>query len=155
MVVAYDLQRGIGAGGDLPWGRSLPTDLAHFRKITSGGTVIMGRKTFESIGSKPLPDRENIVLSSKPLKSVTTATSLSEALKKAQHNIFIIGGERVFSEALLLADTIYATEVDHHFKQGDVFFPALGKDWQETSRTHHPVDEKNKYPFDFVRYQRV
>ena len=71
IVVAYDKNRGIGENGDLPWGRSLPADLAHFKEITTGGNIIMGRKTYESIGSRPLPNRKNIVLSSSSVMGVS------------------------------------------------------------------------------------
>lgn len=155
MVVAYDLNRAIGANGDLPWKRDLPADLTNFKNLTMGGSIIMGRKTFESIGSRPLPGRENIVLSSQPVQGAVWATSLEDALKKAQNDIYIIGGERVFKEALPKADIIYATEVDYNFLEADTFFSDLGDDWQEVSRKPQPVDEKNQYPFNFVQYKRV
>lgn len=156
MVVAYDKNRAIGADGDLPWGRSLPADLANFKKLTSGGSIIMGRKTFESIGHRPLPDRENIVLSSKPtgVTKVLTAANLPSALTLARYPIFIIGGGQVYEDALGQADTIYATEVNARFDDADTFFPKLTNDWQEISRTQHSSDEKNNYDFDFVIYSR-
>ena len=85
MIVAYDQHRAIGKHGNLPWGRSLPADLAHFKKLTTGASVIMGRKTFESIGSRPLPNRENIVISRTPtgVPGVLTAVTLSSALALA------------------------------------------------------------------------
>lgn len=155
MVVAYDLNRGIGANGDLPWGRSLPADLANFKAITSGGSVVMGRKTFESIGSRPLPNRQNIVLSSRSVENATRAVSMKDAIAKATGDVFIIGGSRVFEDATTLAEIIYATEVHYSFTGADVFFPHLDSDWQEISRTHHDADDKNSYSFDFVKYQRV
>lgn len=156
IVVAYDRQRAIGAKGDLPWGRSLPADLAHFKRLTLGGSVIMGRKTFESIGRRPLPDRENIVISSKPtgVKGVLTAVNLSSALALARYPVFLIGGSRVYKEALSQADVIYATEVDAVFEQADTFFPEIGPEWHEVSRTHHAADERNAYALDFVEYRR-
>ena len=157
MVVAYDRNRGIGAENDLLWQRDLPADLKHFRRLTIGKSIIMGRKTFESIGSKPLPDRQNIVLSRTPtgVEKVITAGSLQAAYAMAQYPIVVIGGESVFREALSDVDTIYATEVDAEFPQATVFFPKIvADDWQETSREHHEADEKNKYAFDFVEYQK-
>lgn len=156
IVVAYDKQRAIGAKGDLPWGRSLPADLAHFKRLTLGGSVIMGRKTFESIGRRPLPDRENIVISSKPtgVKGVLTAVNLSSALALARYPVFLIGGSRVYKEALSQADVIYATEVDAVFEQADTFFLEIGPEWHEVSRTHHAADERNAYALDFVEYRR-
>lgn len=158
MVVAYDRSRGIGAENDLLWQRDLPADLKHFRRLTIGKSIIMGRKTFESIGSKPLPDRQNIVLSRTPTgaEKVITAGSLQAAYAMAQYPIVIIGGESVFREALPDTDTIYATEVDAEFPHATVFFTKIvADDWQETSREHHEADEKNKYAFDFVEYQKI
>lgn len=160
IVVAYDKNRAIGRNGDLPWGRSLPADLAQFKRLTKGGDVIMGRKTFESIGSRPLPKRENIVISSRPtgVKGVLTAVNLESALALARYKTFIIGGARVYDDALNTPeiDTIYATEVDAVFPDADTFFPEIDMTtWQEVSRVHHPVDTENKYDFDFVIYRRI
>lgn len=157
IIVAYDKQRGIGAENDLLWMRDLPADLKHFRKLTVGKTVIMGRKTFESIGSKPLPDRQNIVLSRSPIgtSNVITAGSLEAAYAMAQYRIFIIGGEMVYRKALADAEMIYATEVDATFPQASVFFPEIKLTlWQEVSREHHEADDKNKYSYDFVVYRK-
>lgn len=155
MVVAYDLNRAIGASGDLPWKRSLPADLHNFKRLTMRKTVIMGRKTYESMGSKPLAGRENIVLSSRPLSGVMVAKNIKEAIEKSSNDICIIGGGRVFSEGMVLADTIYATEVQHEFPGVDVYFPELDSKWQEVSRQHFAADEKNKYDFDIIKYQKV
>src|SRR5690606_31101997 len=158
IIVAYDKQRGIGADNDLLWMRDLPADLKHFRQLTLGKSVIMGRNTFESIGSKPLPDRQNIVLSSRPtgIEKVITAGSLVAAYAMAQYPIVIIGGESVFRESLQDVDRIFATEVDAEFSQASVFFPMIEmSEWQEASREHHGSDEKNKYPFDFVVYNKT
>ena len=159
IIVAYDTNRAIGRGGDLPWGRSLPADLAQFKRLTKGGDIIMGRKTFESIGSHPLPDRENIVISSRPtgVKGVLTAVNLESALALSRYPTFIIGGAQVYGDALGVPeiDTIYATEVEAAFSDADTFFPELDMTiWQEMSRTHHPADDDNAYAFDFVIYQR-
>ena len=159
IIVAYDTNRAIGRGGDLPWGRSLPADLAHFKRLTKGGDVIMGRKTFESIGRRPLPERENIVISSRPtgVKGVLTAVNLSSALALSRYPTFIIGGARVYGDALNAPeiDTIYATEVDATFSGADTFFPELDMTvWEETDRVHRPADEANVYALDFVIYRR-
>ena len=158
IVVAYDKNRAIGRNGDLPWGRSLPADLAQFKRLTKGGDVIMGRKTFESIGSRPLPERENIVISSRPtgIKGVLTAMNLPSALALSRYPVFIIGGAQVYGDALKMSeiDTIYATEIDASFPDADTFFPEIDMTtWQEVSRVHHPSDAENKYDFDFVTYQ--
>lgn len=160
IIVAYDKNRAIGRGGDLPWGRSLPADLANFKRLTKGSDVIMGRKTFESIGCRPLPDRENIVISSWPtgVKGVLTAMNLPSALALSRYPVFIIGGAQVYGDALKMPeiDTIYATEVDAAFPDADTFFPELDMSvWREISRVHHPADTENKYNFDFVIYRRI
>lgn len=155
--MAYDKNRGIGADNDLLWVRDLPADLKNFKKLTTDKSIIMGRKTFESIGSKPLPDRQNIVLSRTPtgVEKVITAGSLGAAYAIAQFPIVVIGGESVFREALPDIDTLYATEVDAEFPQATVFFPAIDmSEWREVSRERHEADEKNKYPFDFVVYHK-
>ena len=159
IIVAYDTNRAIGRGGDLPWGRSLPADLAQFKRLTRGGNVIMGRKTFESIGRRPLPERENIVISSRPtgVKGVLTAVNLSSALALSRYPTFIIGGAQVYSDALNAPeiDTIYTTEVEATFSGADTFFPELDMTvWEETDRVHRPADEANVYALDFVIYRR-
>ena len=159
IVVAYDKNRGIGTGGDLPWGRSLPADLAHFKELTTGGAVVMGRKTYESIGGRPLPNRKNIVLSTGEVVGAIGAKNFAQALQLASEepnqDIFVIGGERVFAEALPEVDTIYATEVDYSFSNADVFFPQINvNQWEEISRTSQKANEQNRHSFDFVEYRR-
>lgn len=156
LIVAYGSNGEIGAHGDLPWGRNLPGDLAQFKRRTTGGSIIMGRRTFESIGKRPLPDRENIVVSSTPagVSGVLTALSLESAYALARYPIFIIGGARLYRAALPTVDVIYATEVDATFPDADTFFPKLSGEWQEVAREHHQADEKNAYSFDVVEYRR-
>lgn len=156
IIVAYDQNRAIGANGDLPWGRSLPADLANFRRLTTGKSVIMGRKTFESINSRPLPDRENIVVSSTPtgVNKVLTAASLGSAYALARYPIFIIGGGQIYKDSLSDVNKIYATEIHASFDRADTFFPTLDDRWQEVSRQHHPADDSNQYTFDFVTYEK-
>lgn len=156
LIVAYGRNREIGANGDLPWGRGLSSDLAEFKKRTLGGSVIMGRKTFESIGRRALPDRENIVISSTPtgVSGVLTAVDLDSAYALSRYPIFIIGGARVYSSALPGLDVIYATEVDGDFPTADTFFPELSSEWHEVSRVRHEQDEKNAYSFDMIEYRR-
>lgn len=159
IIVAYDKNHAIGRNGDLPWGRSLPADLAHFKKLTKGSNVIMGRKTFESIGRRPLPERENIVISSQPtgVKKVLTTMDLPSALALSRYPTFIIGGAQVYNDALKIPeiDTIYATEVDAELPDADTFFPELDMTvWEEDDRVHRPADDDNAYAFDFVTYRR-
>ncbi|MGH7241353.1 MAG: dihydrofolate reductase [Candidatus Saccharimonadales bacterium] len=155
IVVAYDQAHGIGADNDLLWQRDLPADLAHFKAITTGGTIIMGRKTYESIG-RPLPNRQNIVVSRSGFEAegVLVVDSLQSAYEAAEQPVFVIGGGQIFAQALPDVDTVYATEVRVIFPKASVFFPVLGDEWQEVSREHHQKDAQNRYDYDFVTYKR-
>ncbi len=155
IVVAYDQKRGIGARNDLLWQRDLPADLKHFKLLTMGGSLIMGRNTFESIG-RALPGRENIVVTHRPLDEVEVIAvdSLAAAYAAAHGNQFIIGGGQIYEQALPDVRVVYATEVAETFPAAEVFFPALGSDWREVARESHPSDERNKYAYDFVTYVR-
>lgn len=157
MIVAYDSQRGIGADNDLLWQRDLPDDLKHFKELTTGHTVVMGRRTHESIG-KPLPDRRNIVVSSSEVRGVETISTPGglTAITSSDEAVFIIGGGLLYGSMINDVDMIYATEVQGTFSQATVFFPVLSEyAWQETSREHHEADERNKYAFDFVVYTKL
>lgn len=157
IVVAFDKKLGIGANNDLLWLRDLPADLQHFKQITTGYPIIMGRNTYESIG-RPLPHRQNIVISSTlaDTAGIDVVSSIDEAYERAHDKyVFVIGGARVYEEAMKSADRIIATEVDATFEQASVFFPTIDPDtWQEVSREHHARDERNAYNFDFVTYIR-
>lgn len=153
-----DKNRGIGADNDLLWQRDLPADLAHFKKMTTGKSIIMGRRTFESIGSKPLPNRQNIVVSrtATGVQGIITAASFEAACAVAQYPVMVIGGGQLYRDTIDLVDTLYVTEVDAEFPQATVYFPEISPDtWQEVSREHHDADEKNAYAFDFVEYARI
>lgn len=158
IVVAYDKNYGIGAENDLLWLRDMPADLKHFKQTTMGGAIIMGRKTFDSIGM-PLPGRQNIVVSRAPMiiEGATAVTTLEDAYSAVESNreTYVIGGGQIYNASIDTIDRIIATEVDAEFPQATVFFPAINKDaWQEVSREHHDSDERNKYPYDFVVYER-
>lgn len=157
ILVAYDQQRAIGANNDLPWGRSLPGDLAMFKRLTLDTSVVMGRKTFESIG-RPLPSRENIVISRNPnldIEGIICVTSLAAAISAASKEVFVIGGGQIYREALPITDTVYATEVQATFPEVDTFFPELDTDeWVETYRVAHSHENVDAYDYDFVRYER-
>jgi dihydrofolate reductase len=156
LVVAMAENRVIGKDNKLIW--HLPADLKHFKQTTSGHPIIMGRKTFESIG-KPLPNRTNIIVTRQTdlqAEGCMVANSLPEALMLAQQldaEIFVIGGAEIYQQALFLADTIYVTEVHHSF-EGDTFFPEIDSVlWQEVSREKNEPDEKNTYPYSFVTFK--
>ncbi len=157
IIVAYDKNYGIGAANDLLWQRDLPADLYHFRTITMNSTIIMGYNTYLSIG-RPLPGRQNIVISetNDPIDGCDIASSLDDAYKKSTHSsMFVIGGGFIYGLAIDRVDRLYATEVQSTFSQADVFFPVLDKSlWHEVSREKHHADDKNKYDYDFVVYQK-
>jgi len=156
IIVAYDKNHGIGAANDLLWIRDLPADLRHFKEITTGHTIIMGRKTYQSLG-KPLPNRHNIVISRDmvPTEGVTVVRNLEEAYAASTSpDIFIIGGGQIYQLAIDEVDRIIATEVDATF-EADVFFPVVNPAvWIEVEREHHEKDDLNKYNYDFVIYER-
>ncbi len=155
LIVAMSENGVIGRGGDLPW--HLSADLKRFKKLTLGHVVIMGRKTFESIG-RPLPRRRSLVLSRDPAyraAGAEVAASLEQALAMAaaEDDVFVIGGAAVFAEALPLADRLYLTLV-HAEVDGDVTFPAVDTDsWRLISTERHEADAKHAYAFSFLVYE--
>ena len=155
-VVAYDKNRLIGGNNTLLWQGEMAADMRHFRDITLGNVVVMGRKTYDSIG-KPLPNRQNIVITRQPItiEGVTVVHSIDEAYKVAEpgKDICVIGGGQIFEQALSTVDVIYATEIDATF-DGDVYFSKLPDVWAEVSRQDFKADEKNKYDYSFVTYTK-
>ncbi|MBZ2207579.1 dihydrofolate reductase [Massilia soli] len=155
IVVAIDAARGIGVNNTLPW--HLPEDLAHFKRVTLGHPIIMGRKTFDSIG-RPLPGRRNIVITRNAHwrhDGVEAVTSLAAAIALVgDEPAAIIGGAQIFNESLPLADRMIVTEIAHTF-ECDTFFPELPPDtWRESARvTQH--SESNGFDFSYVTYERL
>lgn len=160
LIAAMDAQRLIGKGDGLPW--RLPADLKHFKALTLGKPVIMGRKTFETIG-KPLPGRTNIIISRDPdyaREGVIVAHDLQEALDAAQEaagadaEVMVAGGANVYFQFLPRADRMELTLVHGQF-EGDAWFPAYDRrDWGVIHEEHHPADEENPYPYSFLTLQR-
>jgi dihydrofolate reductase len=156
-VVARDRRGVIGKDGHLPW--RLPDDMRQVRKLTVGKPLIMGRRTFESIG-KPLPDRISIVLTRDPkfrCDGCLVARTPDEALALAGDapEVIIFGGEGVFRDFLPRADRIYLTEVDAE-TAGDTYFPPLEQtEWRETDRQAHPADARHPFAFSWVTLERV
>ena len=153
IIVAIDRQRGIGVRNQLPW--HLPEDLAHFKRLTTGHPIIMGRKTFDSIG-RPLPNRRSIVITRDAgwrREGVDTVHSLDDAVALAgDAPAFIIGGAQVFDAALAVADQLIVTEIDGEF-ECDTFFPPIDPaTWQESERTRH--QSANGLAFDIVLFRR-
>ena len=151
-VVAAAANNAIGKDNQLLW--HLPTDLKHFKTITSGHTIIMGRKTFDSMG-KPLPNRRNIVITrNQDLKidGATVTQSLDQALELCndEAEVFVIGGAEIYKAALDRTDKIYLTRVHKSF-EGDAYFPDLDPEkWTEVAREDHAADEKNPIDFSFI-----
>nr|WP_241242204.1 type 3 dihydrofolate reductase [Thalassotalea sp. G2M2-11] len=157
MIVAHADNRIIGKDNDMPW--HLPADLAYFKKTTLGKPVIMGRKTFESIG-RPLPGRQNIVISRDQqyhAQGVETATSVEQALSLAGdvEEVMVIGGGAIYEHCLPAADRLYITHIDAAI-EGDTKFPSYDteNDWQKVNSEIVPADSKNAYQLDFAVYQR-
>jgi dihydrofolate reductase len=148
----------IGKDNGIPW--YLPADLKYFKRITLNHHVIMGRKTFESIG-RPLPKRTNIIISRNPFfiaSNCLTASSVEEALSIAEDNgeeeAFIIGGGQIYASAMPYLDRIFLTQVELEV-EGEVRFPALDmKEWRLVSSESHPADEQNEYGYSFKVYER-
>lgn len=161
VIVAMAHNRVIGLNNQMPW--HLPADLAWFKKNTLNKPVIMGRKTFESIG-RPLPNRHNIVISRQiessdnKISNVSWVKSIDEAISLAQaqqpDEVFILGGGNIYQQVLPLIDRLYLTHIDAEL-QGDTYFPDyLPEQWQVIYQQDHQADEKNSYPYQFEILQR-
>ncbi len=157
IIAALAENRVIGVNNTLPW--RLPNDLKHFRRLTTGHAIVMGRKNYESIG-KPLPERTNIVVTRNRdyrASGCLIAHSLDDALALAKNDpeIFVIGGAEIYREALPRTDKLYLTQV-HAAVDGDTFFPEINPaGWKETARERHAADEKHAYAYSFVVLERV
>lgn len=165
LVVAVASNGVIGRDGDLPW--RLPDELKYFKRLTVGHTLIMGRKTFDSIG-RPLPRRRTIVLTRNPdfkAEGIDTARNLDEALEMAteagpsppidQPHLFIVGGASVYADALPLAGHLFLTRV-HTTLPGDVFFPEVSwQDWALQGSERHEADERHEHAFTMEHYRRA
>ena len=156
-IVAIAEDGAIGRQGDLLC--SLPADMKHFKEVTMGHSIIMGRKTFESFPRRPLPGRQNIVITrnvSWQYPGVTVVHSLEEAIAAAETDVaFIIGGAQVYEQALPLVDVLHLTRIHARWASADAYFPVIHpNEWQEVSREHHESDHRNAYEFDFITLKR-
>ena len=153
ILVAHDKQRVIGYQNQLPW--HLPNDLIHVKQLSTGHTLVMGRKTFESIG-KPLPNRRNVVLTNNHSfkhEGVDVIHSIEE-INDIPGQVFIFGGQTLFEEMIDKVDDMYITVVDGKF-QGDTFFPPYTfEDWEVESSVEGQLDEKNTIPHTFLHLVR-
>ena len=157
IVVAMDDNRLIGSKNQLPW--HLPADLAYFKKLTTGKSILMGRKTYDSIG-RPLPNRRNIVItrnSNISIPGCEVVSSIDDALEltKDDFEVMVIGGASLCEQLLPKINRLYITKIDGEF-EGDVFFPKYDDfDWLEVSCESHPKDNSNAYSYKFIVLDRV
>jgi dihydrofolate reductase len=155
IVVIVDQKNGIGKNNQLLC--HMPADLKHFKQLTVGHPVIMGRKTYDSMG-KPLPNRRNIVITKQELEidGCEVVHSVEEALElcTTEQLISIIGGATIFEQSMDLVDTVHLTCIHHTF-EADTFFPKIDAElWVITEREDYEADEKNPYPYSFITYKR-
>ena len=155
IIAALDRKHAIGFQNRLPW--SLPDDLKRFKALTMGHTLLMGRKTAESIG-RALPGRKNLVLTrsgSAPFADMLAVASLIEARAQAARRLFVIGGGEVYALALPLATYLHLTHVDVALADADVWFPPIdARHWQRLHAQAHAADARHHHAFEFVDYQR-
>ena len=159
IVVIIDENNGIGKDGDLLC--HLPNDLKHFKQITTGQSIIMGRKTFESLPKGALPNRINIVITSDNKENYPgciVARSVDEAilLSEEQEKVYIVGGGKIYNSTLHLANKLYLTRIHHIFDKADTFFPEIDFDnWKLVEEEKHKADEKHLYDYSFQTYQKL
>ena len=158
LIVAISENNAIGKAGDLLC--HLPNDLKHFKLLTTGATVVMGKKTFFSLPRRPLPNRRNIVLTrdmSFAHEQVDVAHSIEhlQKLVTSDETVFIIGGGEVYRQFMPLVDRLYITHIHHTWQDADTFFPAIDPaEWQCVSEEHFPSDERHAYDYTFATYER-
>lgn len=158
MIAAMALNRVIGVDNQMPW--HLPDDLKYFKAKTTGKTVVMGRKTFESLGSRPLPNRRNLVISRNAALHAEGAeffTSIETALQSCDthHELVIMGGGELYRQMLPFAHKLYVTWVQTRL-EGDTVFPQWNDgDWIATERVWHDADDKHEFAFEFVTLRRI
>tara|TARA_R110000782_G_scaffold98308_3_gene183601 strand:- start:618 stop:1166 length:549 start_codon:yes stop_codon:yes gene_type:complete len=164
LIVARGRNNVIGVAGQLPW--RLKSDLMFFKKVTLGNPIIMGRKTWESLPRRPLPDRENIVMTrdwtydapgARVYSSFSPAVNAAKAIaaREGKREVFVIGGEAIYKLALPLADRVYVTDVDAA-PDGDAHFPVLADtEWHEETTEHFDISEGNDHAFTIRRLERV
>ncbi len=168
MIAAIGKNNELGKDNDLLW--HMPADMKHFRETTRGHTVIMGRRTFESLPNGPLPKRENIVITRDTTyhkDGIVVMHSLSEALryanleqgkhfeeKQEEIELFIIGGGQLYTEGIQYAQKLYITRIDDA-PMADTYFPVIGPEWKETSREEHPADAENPHAYTFLTYTKT
>lgn len=158
MIVAADEQNGIGVNNELLC--HLPADLKYFKNLTTGHAILMGRKTYDSIG-KPLPNRTNIIISRNTnsiegchvFNTIEAGIDFAKSLNETE--LFIIGGDSIYQQSLALTNAVYLTRI-HHIFNADAFFPKLDETiWQLTNNEKHLADEKNKFDYSFKLFEKM
>lgn len=156
LIAAHDRRRAIGHDGKLPW--HLPDDLQRFKTLTLNKTLLMGRKTAQSLG-RALPKRRNLVLTRSgwvPFADMEAVASLDQALAMATDELWVIGGGEIYTLCLPIAQSLHLTLVDTAIDVADAYFPEFNaRDWRESSRTAHAVDPNHLHAFSFVDYMRA
>lgn len=153
IIAAISKNRAIGKDNALLW--RLSSDLKRFRELTTGSSVVMGRKTYESIG-RPLPNRRNMIVTRDSAYSAEGCEcfgSLESALEACGRDCYVIGGGEIYSQAMPVADRLHITLVRGEF-EADAFFPEIGKEWAKVSRQDFEKDDKNEYDYSFIDYER-
>ena len=157
MIVAMAENRAIGKNNELLW--HLPKDFQHFKSVTMGKPILMGRKTFESIG-KALPGRKNIVITRDnnfTAEGIVIVHSITAALEATEEfdDVMVIGGASFYEQMLPVTETLYLTVV-HQDVEADAFFPEIkAEDWEVVEQVKHEADEKHAYPYSFITYRRI
>lgn len=158
LIVAIAENNAIGIAGDLLC--HLPNDLKHFKEITTGATVVMGKNTFFSLPRRPLPNRRNIVLTTDTefaYENTEVAHSIEQlyTLLNDEEEVFIIGGGKVYEQFINTVDKLYVTHIHHTWEDADTFFPKIDPNtWQCVSTQRNEADEKNPYPYTFAVYTK-
>lgn len=158
IIVAVSDDWGIGKDNELLW--RLPDDMKRFKRLTTGNAIVMGKKTWESLPRRPLPDRRNIVLTDDPLETIensVTAYSIEDALTKCEgeKEIFIIGGGSIYRQFISLADRLYITHV-HKTGPADVYFPEIDLSiWEAVEKEEYVTDGADQIPYSYVIYERI
>ncbi|MGM0139004.1 dihydrofolate reductase [Enterococcus sp. DIV0755b] len=159
-IWAQDQNGLIGKNEALPW--YLPDDLKFFKEMTIGNTLIMGRRTFEGMGGRPLPGRTTIILTRNPdyqapagVYVIHDVNAVLEYAQKKEHTVFIAGGAAVYTALLPFCDYIFRTVIEDSF-EGDTYFPAIEwKNWRLVKKVAGKIDDKNKFPHTFEEYERI
>ena len=156
IISAIGKNNEIGRNNTLLW--DMPADLAHFKEITSGHSIIMGQKTFESL-KRPLPNRRNLVLTldenfkADGIEIFHSLVELNDFISKSDEEFFVIGGGQIYRLFMNTADKLYITHVEAEFKDADTYFPLIEEDkWQKVKEEKHEPDEKNEYAYTFTEY---